>query len=108
MQANTFQQSTMGTAIYKGAGTGNDDELVYLALGLNGEAGEVAEHIKKYIRDGKLNVGELAYEISDCIWYIARLADAIGYSLEDIMDLNFAKLQRRKLNNTLTGSGSSR
>ena len=108
MTPNEYQDFTLSVAIYPGAGTGNDAELTYLALGLNGEAGEVAEHIKKHIRDGKLNLGELAYELSDCLWYLARFADSIGYSLENLMEINMSKLTRRKLNDQLSGSGSSR
>ena len=108
MQANTYQQETISTAIYKGAGTGNDQELVYLALGLNGEAGEVADKIKKYLRDGKLDVGNIIYELGDVAWYLARMVDAFGYTFEDVLEINYQKLQKRKLNNTLTGSGDVR
>lgn len=108
MQANTFQAGTMATAIYPGAGTGNNEEMVYLGLGLASEAGEVAGKIKKLIRDGTYDPGGLAYEIGDCLWYCARLADTIGYELEDIMEINYNKLMKRKMNDTLTGSGDSR
>lgn len=108
MQANSFQDWTINTAIYPGAGTGNDLELYYLAMGLCSEAGEVAGKVKKYLRDNKLDIGNLAYEISDCVWYIARLADAIGYSLEDIMEINHSKLNKRKNAGTISGSGDER
>ena len=108
MRANDYQDWTIQTAIYPGSGTGNDMELYYLSLGLTSEAGEVAGKVKKYIRDGKLDIGGIAYEISDVVWYIARLADAIGYTLEDIMEINYNKLNKRKNNNTLSGSGDER
>lgn len=108
MQANTYQQETLSTAIYKGAGTGNDQELVYLALGLNGEAGEVADKIKKHLRDDKLDIGGIVFELGDVAWYLARLADALGYSFEDILEINYNKLQKRKMNNALQGSGDNR
>jgi len=108
MQANSYQDGTLATAVYTGAGTGNDEELVYLGLGLTSEAGEVAGKIKKLIRDGTWDAGGLAYEIGDCLWYCARLADAIGYSLEDIMEINYNKLMKRKTNNTIQGSGDER
>lgn len=108
MQANDYQNWTITTAIYPGAGTGNDMELYYLALGLTSEAGEVAGKVKKYIRDGKLDIGGLAYEISDVIWYCARLADALGYDLEDILTINYNKLNKRKAENVLSGSGDYR
>lgn len=108
MNANSYQQWTLSTAIYPGAGTGNDSELSYLALGLNGEAGEVADKIKKHLRDGKLDIGGIIYELGDVCWYVARLADSLGYSLEDILEINHSKLESRKTRDVLTGSGDTR
>ena len=108
MNANSYQQWTISTAIYPGAGTGNNEELSYLALGLNGEAGEVADKVKKYLRDGKLDIGGIVYELGDVCWYIARLADALGYDFEDLLTINNAKLEQRKMKNTLSGSGDTR
>ena len=108
MNANSYQQWTLSTAIYPGAGTGNDSELSYLALGLNGEAGEVADKIKKHLRDGKLDIGGIIYELGDVCWYVARLADSLGYSLEDILAINNAELESRKTRDVLTGSGDER
>ena len=108
MQTNEYQNWSLSTAIYPGAGTGNNDELTYLALGLNGEAGEVADKIKKYLRDGKLDIGGIIYELGDVCWYIARLADALGYSFEDLLVINHSKLESRKARDVLTGSGDER
>ena len=108
MNANSYQQWTISTAIYPGAGTGNDAELSYLGLGLNGEAGEVADKIKKHLRDGKLDIGGIIYELGDVCWYIARLAESLGYSLEDILEINHSKLESRKTRDVLTGSGDAR
>jgi len=108
MNANSYQQWTLSTAIYPGAGTGNDAELSYLGLGLNGEAGEVADKIKKHLRDGKLDIGGIVYELGDVCWYIARLAESLGYSLEDILEINHSKLESRKTRDVLTGSGDAR
>ena len=108
MNANSYQQWTISTAIYPGAGTGNDAELSYLALGLNGEAGEVADKIKKHLRDGKLDIGGIVYELGDVCWYVARLAESLGYSLEDVLEINHSKLESRKTRDVLTGSGDAR
>ena len=108
MNANSYQKWSLSVAIYPGAGTGNDSELSYLALGLNGEAGEVADKIKKHLRDGKLDIGGIIYELGDVCWYVARLADSLGYSLEDILTINNAKLESRKTRDVLTGSGDAR
>ena len=109
MQANTYQDWTLSTAIYPKAGTGEDAELTYLALGLNGEAGEVADKIKKHLRDGKaLDIGGIIYELGDVCWYVARMAEALGYELEDVLTINYSKLESRKSRDVLTGSGDVR
>ena len=108
MHLNEYCEATNATAIYPDAGTGSNLELYYLSLGLASEAGEVAGKVKKLIRDGKFNQGEVAYEIGDCFWYLARLCDAIGYEPEDILTININKLLKRKEANTLQGSGDHR
>jgi len=71
-------------------------ELLNGALGLTGEAGEVADMIKKHIFHGhELNRGELVKEIGDCAWYLALLCYAIEISLEEVMIANIEKLQNR-------------
>ena len=108
MNANDYQEKTMSTAIYPEAGTGSDMEIYYLSLGITSEAGEIAGKVKKYIRDGKLDPGAIAYELGDVAWYLARLADAMGYSFEDILQINYSKLTKRKEQNVLQGSGDYR
>lgn len=92
-----------------------DDEfnIGYKALGLAGEAGEVADKIKKIYRDknGNFNVIdkiEIAKELGDCLWYISRIASAIGFELSDIAKLNVDKLSKRKTEGKLHGSGDNR
>ena len=108
MQIADYTKLTDQTAIYPEAGTGKDLELYYLALGLVSESGEVAGKIKKLIRDGKLNQGDLAYELGDVFWYLVRLCEAIGYSPENIMEININKLLSRKQNGTISGNGDHR
>jgi NTP pyrophosphatase (non-canonical NTP hydrolase) len=108
LQANDYQNATIETAIYPGAGTGNDLELYYLAMGLTSEAGEVAGKVKKLLRDNKLDIGNLIYELGDVCWYVARLADACGYEFEDVLGINYNKLMARKENGTISGNGDHR
>ena len=108
MQLNDYTRATDAVAIYPEAGTGSNLELYYLSLGLTSEAGEVAGKVKKLLRDGKLDIGNLAYELGDCFWYLARLCDAIGYEPEDILTINHNKLLKRKDSGTLQGSGDHR
>lgn len=68
----------------------------YLALGLNGEAGEVAEGVKKYKRHGKdLDREAMKKELGDMLWYLAVFAHELGFTLEDVAADNIAKLKAR-------------
>ena len=103
-----YQQVAKTTAIYP-----REQAIIYPTLGLTGEAGEVANKVKKIIRDGtnKNNenlVQEISAEIGDCLWYIAILADDVGVKLSDIANSNLEKLANRKKNNTIHGSGDTR
>lgn len=87
--------------------------LLYAALGLCGEAGEVANKVKKIYRD---NGGILADEMrdailseaSDCAWYLAALCDELGVSMEKMITLNLSKLAARSKSGTIHGSGDHR
>jgi NTP pyrophosphatase (non-canonical NTP hydrolase) len=103
-----YQDWTIEPSIYPGAGTGSDIELTYLALGLASEAGEVAGNIKKLVRDGKYDPGNLAKELGDVAFYLARLADSVGYSLSDILLINYNKLNSRLVRGVIGGSGDNR
>src|SRR5581483_10874187 len=92
------------------------DELkdtLHWVLGINGEAGEVAEKVKKIIRDrnGKVteqDKTELAKEIGDVLWYLAVFAHQLGFSLEEVARDNLEKLSSRKARGVLGGSGDNR
>lgn len=103
-----YQQVAKTTAIYP-----REQAIIYPTLGLTGEAGEVANKVKKIIRDGtdKNNedmVQALSSEIGDCLWYIAVLADDVGLKLSDIANSNLLKLANRKEKGTIRGSGDNR
>ena len=102
---NEYLEFTNGTAIYPEAGSGSNLELYYLSLGLVSEAGEVAGKVKKLIRDGKYDPAGIVKELGDVFWYAVRLVDAVGYSPDDALTINMAKLSQRKENNTISGSG---
>ncbi len=99
-----YQKSCLETAIYP-----KDKALVYLALKLSGEAGEVAEKVGKNLRDGgQLDDQLLAKELGDVMWYVAVLAEHLGYDLSEIAEMNIKKLKDRKERGVLGGSGDSR
>lgn len=90
MEFDHYQDKTEETAIYP-----EDEAISYLALGLNGEAGEVAEKIKKH-------------ELGDILWYLSRLADELGFDMDDVAGRNIEKLFDRKERDKLSGSGDNR
>jgi NTP pyrophosphatase (non-canonical NTP hydrolase) len=105
---NSYQRSAKGTAIYP-----DKYKILYPALGLAGEAGEVANKVKKIVRDGPENMPEdwreqLASELGDVIWYCAALASDLNISLGQVAGQNLEKLARRQQANTLSGSGDNR
>ena len=83
--------------------------IVYPALGIAGEGGEVAEKVKKWLRgDRELDKKELAKEIGDVMWYIASMADDLGFTLQEIVDMNVAKLTSRAERGVRKGDGDNR
>lgn len=83
--------------------------IVYPALGLAGEAGEISEKVKKWLRgDRELDRQGLLGELGDPLWYITSLADDLGFTLQDVVDFNVEKLTSRKERNVLKGDGDNR
>lgn len=67
-----------------------------LGMGLAGESGEVCDYLKKVVFHGhSLDADKLADELGDVLWYLANLADAAGFSLDEVADRNIEKLRRR-------------
>ena len=72
------------------------EKLTLAALGLTGESGEVADHVKKALFQGHaIDPDHIAKELGDILWYIALACDAVGYSLDEVMQLNVEKLRKR-------------
>ena len=109
MTLSDFQRRSRATAVYPGAG----ENLLYPTLGLCGEAGEVAEKVKKMIRDdgGRLSDerrAALAGELGDVLWYVAQLATEAGLELDALAQGNLDKLRSRQERAVLQGSGDDR
>lgn len=109
MELNDYQRAAARTAKYP-----KEMGLYYTGLGLAGEAGEVANKIKKLIRDheGKQpTIGQamaIADELGDVLWYVAMLAQSLGYDLNTIATKNIDKLAGREAAGTISGEGDSR
>ena len=109
MTLSDYQARARATAVYPGVG----DNLLYPTLGLCGEAGEVAEKIKKMVRDdgGALSDERreaLSKELGDVLWYVAQLATEADLDLQAIAEANIEKLLSRRDRNVLQGSGDDR
>lgn len=108
MTLDAYQQTAISTAIYP-----HDRDITYLSLALCGEAGELADKVKKVIRDknGQFfspDIRALGLELGDVLYYAAVLAKALGYNLSDIARLNNDKIKGRLERGTLHGEGDER
>jgi NTP pyrophosphatase (non-canonical NTP hydrolase) len=109
MDLNAYQDAARLTALYPDVG----NNPIYPTLGLSGEAGEVADKVKKVLRDrnGQFDDSvraEIALELGDVLWYVAQLASELGYELEDVANQNLQKLRDRSSRGQLKGSGDHR
>lgn len=111
MDFNDYQKAASETAQYPDRfGTYG---LTYTTLGLNGEAGEVAEKVKKLLRDKSGQIDEefvtnLRKELGDVLWYLAETATQLGFTLNDVAEENVNKLRSRKERGVIQGNGDNR
>ncbi|HXP98957.1 MAG TPA: nucleoside triphosphate pyrophosphohydrolase family protein [Solirubrobacteraceae bacterium] len=108
MDLSEYQRESRRTAEYP-----REAWLAYPTLGLAGEAGEVAEHAKKAIRDDAGKVSDerraaMSKELGDVLWYVAQIASELDLSLDDIAKQNLEKLFSRQERGVLSGSGDDR
>lgn len=108
MDFNDYQNKAHETAQYP-----EDQALIYTTLGLVGEAGEIANKVKKVIRDdgGKLTYErmlDLYGEIGDVLWYAAELCTALSIDMADVAQANLNKLRSRQQRGVIQGDGDQR
>lgn len=109
MELNAYQVGAKVTAIYP-----EDAAVEYLTLGLASEAGEVADKVKKHIRDSNGDytnpdfVSAITKELGDVLWYAAVLSWELGVDLSDVAEQNIKKLYDRQERNKIKGSGDER
>ncbi len=109
MDLNQYQHKSRETALYPNSG----QNPIYPTLGLVGEAGEVADKVKKVLRD---NNGifdsevknSIKYELGDVLWYLAQLSTEFGFDLEEVAKVNLEKLSSRAKRGKIKGSGDMR
>lgn len=93
MTPNDYQQAALRTTPKD---LSPDRLLLNGLMGLNGEAGEAIDILKKHLFQGhELDTAHMAKELGDVAWYLAVSADAIGYDLETVMQMNVDKLKVR-------------
>ena len=110
MELNEYQKKALTTALYP-----EKYKIIYPAMGLGNETGEVMGKVKKWLRgdDGEGAVSDerkemLKGELGDVLWYLSILAHDLDLSLDDIAKVNIDKLQSRKERNALKGDGDTR
>ena len=109
MTFEEYQKKSRRTALYPYL----DRNFIYPALGLCGEAGEVAEKVKKIMRDENGIVTEekkqeIQKELGDVLWYVAQLATEFDLQMEDVAANNISKLFSRLERNQIHGDGDNR
>ena len=109
MTLNEYQHAASNTALYPNRGS----NLIYPTLGLCGETGEIAEKVKKLMRDrnGVMDDAwktELVKELGDVLWYVSQTAFELGSDLEAVAQANVEKLRSRQQRDKLHGDGDNR
>ena len=106
---DTYQKESRKTAKYPPI----SHPIVYPALGLVNEAGEVAGKVKKIFRDKGGEIGEeerraLKNELGDVLWYLAQTCTELDLSLREVAEENLNKLFSRLERGTIGGDGDER
>ena len=109
MDLNHYQEESRKTALYPDVG----NNPIYPTLGLVGEAGEVADKVKKVIRDNEGFFDDerkisIMSELGDVLWYLAQLSTELGFELEEVAESNLSKLSSRASRGRISGSGDER
>ena len=109
MDLNAYQHGARQTARYPDVGA----NPIYPTLGLCGEAGEVADKVKKVLRDQNGCFSDavkqsLLLELGDVLWYVAQWASELGFELDQVAEANLEKLASRAARNVISGSGDHR
>lgn len=107
LDTSKYDKLVKATAVFPAA------QYLYPYLGLAGEAGEVADQVKKSIRDDngvitQERAEKILHELGDVVWYVTAIAHQFDMDLQDVMEINMEKLLSRKASGTIKGEGSDR
>lgn len=110
MQLNEYQKETSKTAQFD---EGLVHPIAYVTLGLVGEAGEVAEKIKKVFRNDNGDISDekredLKKELGDVLWYLAQLSKLLDITLDEVAEANLKKLRSRLDRGVIKSEGDNR
>lgn len=113
MDLDHYQKAADVTAVYEGHGTGTWQALAYAALGAAGEAGEIANKVKKVNRDDGMEVTPerkeaILGEVGGCLWYLAAVCTELQTSLTQVAKANILQLADRSQRDALWGDGDNR
>jgi len=119
MDFDTYQEESVRTAQgyadpfvserVEGSMSEKGEHAAFLALALNGEAGELGEKVKKYVREeDEAYLEEAKAELGDVLWYMAQLATLLDVDLDDVAEDNLDKLLDRQERGVITGQGDNR
>jgi len=114
MTFEEYEKNAQATALYPGRG--RILGLSYVALKMNGEAGEFGEHLGKAIRDDDYGDKPMTperralmiKEIGDVLWYLSSASYELGTTLSEVARINNEKLAKRYEENKISGSGDNR
>lgn len=111
MEFDEYQKLASRTATF--TGKQEEHQLMYLTLGIAGESGEIAEKIKKIIRNdnGVVSVEKreaLKQEIGDVLWYLSQLSRVLGYRFSECAEANVKKLEDRAARGVIKSTGDTR
>ena len=113
MNFDEYQKEIEKFDLMKPEGQGVSMGLVAKVLGLSGEAGEVADKVKKLVRDKSGEISdndrdEIIKELGDVLWYTATIARYLDVPFSEVVEKNISKLGSRKKRGKLHGSGDNR
>ena len=111
MDFNEYEEKASDTAIFNDRSL--EYKLMFLGLGVTGEAGEIAEKIKKIMRNDNGIVSDekregIKKEIGDVLWYLSQLSRTLGFSFEEAAQGNIAKIMDRKVRDAIKSEGDDR